>query len=97
MTIYFLYLAEVPRAAFGSLAHIINRMHELKMPKDKHGRDVTLASYIQYVFSTPQGPSSTGFDARQPTNQRTSRLFSDDEIYPRRSSSLRQKPVVNRK
>ena len=64
------------------------------MPRDKHGRDSTLASYVQYVFTTPQGPGSSSFDTRQTTNQRSSRLFSDDEIYPRRSASLRQKHSV---
>ena len=87
----FSFLADVPRAAFYSLAHIVNRMHELKLPMDKHSRDAILASYIQYVFCTPQGPGSSNFDTRQTTNQRSSRLFSDDEIYPRRSASLRQK------
>ena len=72
-------------------------MHELRLPKDKHGRDGTLASYIQYVFSTPQGPGVSGFDTRHTANQRSSRLFSDDEVYPRRSASLRQKQNITQR
>ena len=72
-------------------------MHELRLPKDKHGRDGTLASYIQYVFSTPQGPGISGFDTRHTANQRSSRLFSDDEVYPRRSASLRQKQNITQR
>ena len=81
--------AEVPRAAFSSLAHIINRIHELKLVKDKHGADAILSSYIQFVFSTPQGPGNTSaFDPRLTVKNRSSSLLTE-EAEMKRSASLR--------
>ena len=79
-------LAEVPRAAFSSLAHTINRVHELKLAKDKHDCDIILAQYIQYVFTTPLAPTNTS--AFDPNIRRTQSISEDDGM--RRSSSMRQ-------
>lgn len=83
--------AEVPRAAFSSLAHIVDRIHELKLTRDKHNRDCILCSYVQYVFSGPQGPpNSSSFDPRHVTALRSRSSFINEEDGMRRSSSLRQ-------
>ena len=93
-------IAEVPRAAFSSLAHIVNRIHELKLTRDKHNRDCILCSYVQYVFSGPQGPAnSSSFDPRHVTALRSRSSFINEDDGMRRSSSLRQgkHAIVSRK
>lgn len=53
MKFHFIADDEVPYAAFYSLTQIVDHLHKLKTHKDKHGRNSTLVSYIQYVFSIP--------------------------------------------
>lgn len=44
---------EISRMAFKRLGDIVNRVHNLDLQVDKHGRNYLLSSYIQYVFSAP--------------------------------------------
>ena len=45
--------------AFEALADIVQRVSNLGLSTDKHGRNLILASYIQYVFNAPQGQDAT--------------------------------------
>ena len=58
---------DVPSRAFEALASIILRVSRLDLPTDKHGRNMILASYVQYVFDAPQGSISTTFEAKTST------------------------------
>ena len=70
------------------MAHIINRVHELKLPRDKHNRDIILASYVQYVFACPVSPtSSTNFDVHNAATLRSNSVTEEDAL--KRSSSLK--------
>ena len=75
-----LLTVEVQRAAFSSLAHVIKTVHSLRLPTDKHGRNVTLSSYVQYVFGAPEGPSNaSAFDVRHSTASRSrSSVYEED-------------------
>lgn len=50
---------DIPGKAFETLADIVQRVSNLGLPTDKHGRNLILASYIQYVFNAPQGQDAT--------------------------------------
>lgn len=41
---------DVSTKAFKALARIVDLVSGLDLPKDKHGRNLTLATYVQYVF-----------------------------------------------
>ena len=74
---------DVPSKAFEALASIIQRVSKLDLPTDKHGRNLILASYVQYVFDAPQGVASSTFEAKTSTltKARTpSTGASDDEF-----------------
>ena len=89
---------EVQRSAFASLAHVIKTVHNLHLhvPTDKHGRNIILSSYVQFVFSAPEGPSNAaGFDVRHSTASRSRGSFHSDNDVSRRSSTSRQ-PVVTK-
>ena len=61
---------DVPSKAFEALAGIIQCVSKLDLPTDKHGRNLILASYVQYVFDAPQsqaGAVSTAFEAKTAT------------------------------
>ena len=58
---------DVPSKAFEALASIIQRVSNLDLPTDKHGRNLILASYVQYVFDAPQGMASSSFEAKTST------------------------------
>jgi len=60
--------ADTPAKGFEAIAHIVHTVHDLGLPCDKHGRNLILASYMQYVFSAPQVQHSVGsFDTRTAT------------------------------
>ena len=81
-------LAEVPRAAFSSLAHAISRVHDLKLPNDKHSRNEILCSYVQYMFTAPEPHSnSAAFDARGTFYRTRGPSSGEDDL--KRSASLR--------
>lgn len=50
---------DIPSKAFEALADIVRRVSNLGLPTDKHGRNLILASYIQYIFNAPQGQDAT--------------------------------------
>lgn len=58
---------DVPSKAFEALASIIQRVSTLDHPTDKHGRNLILASYVQYVFDAPQGTATASFEAKTAT------------------------------
>ena len=58
---------DVPSKAFEALANIILRVSKLDLFTDKHGRNLILASYVQYVFDAPQGTVSATFEAKTST------------------------------
>ena len=58
---------DVPSKSFEALASIIQRVSNLDLPTDKHGRNLILASYVQYVFDAPQGTVSASFEAKTAT------------------------------
>uniref|UniRef100_A0A1X7SYM2 C2 DOCK-type domain-containing protein n=1 Tax=Amphimedon queenslandica TaxID=400682 RepID=A0A1X7SYM2_AMPQE len=81
---------EVQRASFSSLASIISNVHSLKLQRDKHNRDIVLASFIQYVFVSPLPPSNLGlFDPAHVTAQRSGSFSLDDDPMNKRSASMR--------
>ena len=89
-----LLTVEVQRAAFSSLAHVIKTVHSLRLPTDKHGRNVTLSSYVQYVFGAPEGPSNaSAFDVRHSTASRSRSSVYEEDV-SRRSSTSRRPMVV---
>ena len=49
----------IPSKAFEALAGIVQRVSNLGLPMDKHGRNLILASYVQYVFNVPQSQDAT--------------------------------------
>ena len=98
--LFFLIIAEVPRVAFSSLASIISNVHSLKLARDKHNRDVVLASFIQFVFISPTPPSNPlAFDPALVTAQRSGSFSLDDDPMNKRSASMRHSRhiVVQRK
>ena len=59
---------DVPSKAFEALASIVQRVSSLlDLPTDKHGRNLILASYVQYVFDAPQATVSASFEAKTAT------------------------------
>lgn len=52
----------IGQAAFESMVHIVQRVHSLlKERNDHHGRNMLLASFIQYLSILPHsGPLHTG-------------------------------------
>ena len=93
-------IAEVPRVAFSSLASIISNVHSLKLARDKHNRDIVLASFIQFVFISPTPPSNPlAFDPAYVTAQRSGSFSLDDDPMNKRSASMRHSRhiVVQRK
>ena len=53
-------IANVASQSFEAIANIVKVVHDLGLPGDKHGRDNTLSSYLQYVFNAPQGQHPAG-------------------------------------
>ena len=49
---------DTPSKAFEALSMIVQKVSNLGLPTDKHGRNLTLASYVKYVFNAPQGQAS---------------------------------------
>lgn len=74
---------DVPSKAFEALASIIQRVSSLDLPTDKHGRNLILASYVQYVFDAPQGVASSSFEAKTSTltKARTSSTGAGDDEF----------------
>ena len=86
----FFHLAEIPSATFQALANLIDLVHKLDLPGDKHGRNDILCSYIQYVFSAPVGQLPlNAFENRTSTMSRSRPGSIIDEDAMRRSGSLR--------
>lgn len=46
---------DTPSKAFEALSMIVQKVSNLGLPTDKHGRNLTLASYVKYAFNAPQG------------------------------------------
>ncbi len=68
--------------AFEALAHVVHTVQGLELPKDKHERNVTLSSYIQYVFNCPQGQHSAGaFNAKTATLTKSRTATNEDFEY----------------
>ncbi|XP_035698985.1 dedicator of cytokinesis protein 7-like isoform X3 [Branchiostoma floridae] len=47
-------IVNVGQSSFEAMAQIVARLHTMLDSQDAHGRNSLLASYISYVFSTPQ-------------------------------------------
>lgn len=76
--------AKVASSSFDAMATIVLTVQNLNLPCDKHERNVTLSSYLQYVFNAPQGQHSAGaFDSKTATltKGRTASLGSSEEDY----------------
>ena len=61
---------DVPSKGFEALAGIVQQISNLGLSTDKHGRNLILASYVQYVFDAPQSEAvsgSSGFESRTAT------------------------------
>lgn len=50
---------DIPSKAFEALAGIVQQVTNLGLATDKHGRNLILASYVQYVFNAPQSEDAT--------------------------------------
>ena len=76
--------AKVSSAAFGAMANIVHTVQTLELSCDKHERNGILSSYLQYVFSAPQGQHSPGaFDTKTATlsKGRTASMGASEEDY----------------
>ena len=81
---------DVPSKAFEALASIIQRISNLDLSTDKHGRNLILASYVQYVFDAPQGVAAPSFESKTSTltKARTSSTgATDDEFSPAQAAA----------
>ena len=52
--------------AFQAIVAIVHRISSLDLPKDKHGRNHTLATYVQYVFDAPWGTGTESLEMETP-------------------------------
>lgn len=50
--------SRVSSAAFEGMANVVNRVQNLNLLCDKHGRNWTLSCYVQYAFNIPQSQHS---------------------------------------
>lgn len=91
--------AEVPGRAFEAMANIVRTVHSLPLPQDKHGRSSILASYVQYVFSAPQGQHPAGaFDVKTATLTKGRKGSGDDDHTPagvKKAQSMRAQRGVH--